>query len=604
MQEALRNVVTALREVTGLIWSHSSSFVRRRFAAVVLLVLLGAILSSLGPVALKLTVDRFTGQGAAGAWSVLVLIPLYVVSQWLARAIGEIRGFVYARAERRLFRLLSEDVFRHVMRLPLRWHLNRQTGAINQTIENGLQGYQLILHHLVFTVLPVGMQLATIAYVLLHFRQSVFLGIFSVAILAYAVAFSFFSIFVERAAKSASSAHVDANAVMTDSVINYETVKFFAAESVVQRRVSTALTRTEKEWVGFYRSYAKNGLVVATLYALLLGTSVTYAAWLVTQGRMTVGDFVLVNTYMLQIMQPVEMLGYAVQGFAQGAAMLDRMIQLLKERPEPGSTPESAAERLMAVRPDRPACLEFEHVAFSYRIGRPTLRDVSFVLPAGRTVGIVGASGAGKSSLVRLIVRLLEPDAGRILLDGVPIRDIALDDLRNSIAVVPQDTVLFNESLAYNIAFSRAGCTRSEVEDAAKVAQLHDFISAQPAGYDTPVGERGVKLSGGERQRVSIARAALKRPRIYIFDEATSSLDSRTEQDILSNLRHLAQSSTTLIIAHRLSTVVHADEILVLDAGSIVERGTHADLLAHGGRYAALWRAQHGASAGKAAVLG
>ncbi|HEY8508954.1 MAG TPA: ATP-binding cassette domain-containing protein, partial [Steroidobacteraceae bacterium] len=304
-------------------------------------------------------------------------------------------------------------------------------------------------------------------------------------------------------------------------------------------------------------------------------------------GRMTVGTFVLVNTYMIQLVTPLEQIGYAMQSLSQGYAFLGKMLDLFRQKPEPGASGDG-----QTLGEGSPGALTFEHVSVSYRADRAVLNDVSFEVPPGKTVGIVGASGAGKSTLVRLLVRLIEPDGGRILLDGMPITSLSLPALRQAIAVVPQDTVLFNDTIGFNIGFGKRGSTQEEIEAAARVAHLHDFIMKLPEGYATRVGERGLKLSGGEKQRVSIARAALKRPRIYVFDEATSSLDSRTEQEILTNLRELSRHATTLVIAHRLSTIVHADEIVVLHDGVIVERGTHAALLALGGRYASLWHAQ------------
>lgn len=573
-----------LREVAQLIGVCASRFVRVRLTAVLLLVITASVLTALSPVALKLIVDAFAGRARGTPVSLALLLSAYVLAQFFARAAGEVRGLIHARAERRMFRTLSERLFGHLMQLPLRFHLERQTGAVGQILEQGLQGYQMILHHLVFTFLPVVAELGTILFVLAGLAPPAFLGLFCGALVCYAVAFAYAAAAVSKAARTASDAHVAAHAVMTDGILNYETVKYFAAEPLVQAKVGEALTRTEAEWVEFYRLYAWSGLRVASIFGVFLAATVLYAAHEVAARRMTVGDFVLVNTYMLQVVQPVEMLGYAMQAFSQGAAMLEKMMALLGEAPEPGHP--SGPEALRG-----PGALEFERVSVSYRPGRTVLSDVSFRLPAGKTLGIVGASGSGKSTLVRLLVRLFEPDAGRILLDGIPISDLPLATLRQAIAVVPQDTVLFNDSIAYNIAFGRPGATPMEVEHAARLAHLHDFITTLRDGYETQVGERGVKLSGGERQRVSIARAVLKRPRIYVFDEATSSLDSHTEQDILANLRTIALASTTIMIAHRLSTIVHADEIVVIDGGRLVERGTHEDLL-RGGRYATLWAAQ------------
>jgi ABC-type transport system involved in Fe-S cluster assembly fused permease/ATPase subunit len=583
--QRLRKGMASLREVIALIWTDATGFVRFRLVVALLLIIAASAMTALGPVALKFVVDGFTGQGTGAGISAVTLIGLYVLSQWLARTVGEIRGLVYARAERRMSRMLSERLFAHVMRLPLRFHLERQTGAISQTLDNGLNGYQMVLHTLVFTILPVATELGTIVVVLSRLDHPAFLGLFSGAILAYGVVFWYSAYTIMAAAYTASDSQVNATAVMTDSILNYETVKYFTAESVVQERVSRALTRTEDGWVGFYRRYAYNGLGVATIFAGFLGVTILYAAHEVQAGRMTVGSFVLVNTYMLQVVRPVEMLGYAMQSLSQGLAFLGKMFEIFREKPEPFVVAETDT-------PGGAGRLDFEAVGVAYRADRVILKDVNFSVPAGRTLGVVGGSGTGKSTLVRLLVRLIEPNTGCILLDGACIGDLPLSRLRQAIAVVPQDTVLFNDTIGYNIAFGKAGSTQAEVEHAARLAHLHDFIMSLPDGYDTRVGERGVKLSGGEKQRLSIARAAIKRPRIYVFDEATSSLDSNTEREILRNLREISRFSTTLVIAHRLSTVVHADEIVVLEGGTIVERGSHSVLLRQNGRYAALWEAQ------------
>lgn len=595
MRQKLLGKIEGIRAVFPLVWLYTDWFVKRRLATAVGLLLLASVFAALGPLALKNAVDALSGGQATGAqMSITWLLVLYVLTQWLGRSTGELRALVYAHAERRMYRTLSEKLFAHVMRLPLRFHLNRQTGAIAQTLENGLQGYQLILHHLVFTLLPVVAELATIVVVLIRLDQPMFFVFYAGAAVCYAVVFSIAVAKVSRTASAASTTGIAASAAITDSILNYETVKYFTAEQVVQERISRALTRTEREWVAFYRMYSFSGLAVATTYAIFLALTILYAVDQVQAGALTIGGFVLVNSYMLQIVRPIEMLGYAVQGFSQGVAMLETMLKLLLEQPEPDIQETTAAS---SAQPG-PGSLEFESVAVAYRADRNVLDGVSFRIPAGKTLGIVGSSGAGKSTIVRLVTRLLEADCGRILLDGVQISDLSLTTVRQAIAVVPQDTVLFNDSIGYNIAFGKHGCTQEEIAAAARTAHLHDFIMSLPDGYDTQVGERGVKLSGGEKQRVSIARAALKHPRVYVFDEATSSLDSRTERQILHNLQFISSNCTTLIIAHRLSTVVHADEIVVLDAGRIAERGTHSSLLEQNGRYAALWRTQQEAVRG------
>jgi ABC-type transport system involved in Fe-S cluster assembly fused permease/ATPase subunit len=569
----------------GIIWSDADRFVKRRLAAVLLLVITAAVLTALGPLALKWLVDGFTEQATGVSISPLILVGAYVLSQFLARAVGEIRGLVYARAERRMFRVLSGRLFAHILRLPLRFHLDRKTGGVSQTLENGLTGYQMILHHLVFTFLPVTAEMGTIIVVLTRLAHPPFLMLFCGALVCYATAFAYAAKTIARAAKSASAAHVDGAGQMTDALLNVELVKCFAAETIVQERVGRALSRTEAEWVSFYRRYAVNGVTVSTIFAAFLAATTLYAVHEVEGARLTVGDFVLITAYMLQVIRPVEALGYAMQGFSQGAAMLEKMLALFHEKSEP-------VQPGKAGRLEGPGDLEFENVTLSYGPHRAALQGVTFKVPAGKTVGIVGASGSGKSTLVRLLVRLLEPDTGRILLDGVPISALSLASLRQAIAVVPQDTVLFNESVGDNIAFGKAGCTQEEIEQAASWAHLDELIASLPDTYDTNVGERGLKLSGGERQRLAIARAAIKRPRIYVFDEATSALDSVTELEIARNLQEISRSITTLVITHRLSTVAHADEIIVLERGAVIERGTHASLLRQHGRYAAFWTAQ------------
>jgi ATP-binding cassette subfamily B protein len=574
------------RDIYQVVWSEADHFVKVRLCAAAALVVTASVLTALGPVALKLIVDDFTDRDGGASISPLALVLLFALSQFLVRALNELKGLIYAHAERRMLRILSERSFAHLMRLPLRFHLERHTGALSQSLEIGLQGYQIVLHHLVYTVLPVTVELVTIVLVLMRLTSPALVAIYFSAIVCYGLTFAYTTAAITKSAETASAASVDASATMSDGVLNYETVKYFTAESMVQRIVSRALARAEAGWVTFYRRYAKNGLCIATIYGAFLGATILFAAREVQGGRMTIGDFVLINAYTLQVLRPVEMLGYAMQGFAQGAAMLQKMLECRRQRQEP-----QLVDGRVAV--GGPAAIEFDNVSFSYRAEHSVLNGLSFNISAGRTLGIVGSSGSGKTSVVRLAVRFIEPDSGRILLGGVPINDLSLAELRRSIAVVPQDTALFNATIGYNIALGKPNCSLAEIEEAARFARLHEFIISLPDGYETVVGERGVKLSGGERQRVAIARAVIKRPDVYVFDEATSSLDSRTEGEILRNLREISRISTTLLIAHRLSTVVHADEIVVLEAGRVIERGSHRTLVDKNGVYAALWRAQH-----------
>jgi ATP-binding cassette subfamily B protein len=584
---ALRSHKPPFAEALKLLGLEFTPFIKLRVTAALLLVLTAAVLTALGPVALKLMVDGITGRSHRNLVTPLLVVAFYAISQWLARVANEIRGLLYRRIQRRMYCAISERLFAHLMHLPLRFHLDRETGAISETLSNGMDGLQLILNQLMTTILPVVAELATVIVVLGHMAPPLFLVLFCGALLLYTCAFSYSAPSLSQSARAASAARIEAGAAITDGLINYETVKYFTAESVIRERVGHALTRSETEWLIFSRQYYRSGLLAASVFASFLASTTWYAVIEVLHGNITIGDFVLITAYMLQLARPVEMLGTALQASSQGLAMLDRLMQLFREAPEPTRLTRSST----AVA--EPGTLEFDHVSLSYRRDRLVLTDVSFRIPPKHTLGIVGPSGSGKSTLIRLLMRLLEPDIGRVLLDGIPVSSLALPHLRSAIAVVPQDTILFNDTLAYNIAVGRVGARISDIRHAAQVAHLHDFVMGLPDGYDTRVGERGVKLSGGERQRVSIARAVLKSPRIYVFDEATSSLDSQTELDILESLREIAQHSSTLVIAHRLSTVVHADEIIVLEGGRVVERGAHPSLLRENGRYSALWRAQH-----------
>jgi ATP-binding cassette subfamily B protein len=559
------------------------------------LVVAGAVLAATTPIVLKLLVDSLSSTNVAVDYSgPFVLVALYVLGQYVWRCSTEARLFVHGQAEQRIRRHLGLNLFAHLVRLPMRYHLERRAGAVGETAAQGLRGYELLLYHTVYTVLPVTVEFAAVAVVLIHFGYPTYLFILVLASVAYLAAFHRGAVATRAASESIVTAQIDAQATLIDILVNQETVKYFNAERTVCRHYDGALARLQRAWREFFKRRVINGLLIATVFSLSLGISLLLAVRDVTEGTITVGDFVLINTYVMRLMQPLELLGVAVRDISQALALLANMLAILNQQSEEAIETQSQAHVAMHGE------LRFENVSFAYDRERQLLRNVSFHVPAGRRVAVVGTSGSGKSSLVRLLFRLYEPDSGSILFNGEPIAGMRLSDLRRAIAIVPQDTVLFHASIATNIAFGKDGCTPEEIERAARVANLHDLIAQLPQGYDTVVGERGLKLSGGERQRVAIARAAIKNPQIYIFDEATSSLDSRTEREILRNLADLSSRSTTLVIAHRLSTIQDADEILVLHEGMIVEHGTHAELCKLDGYYAALWNAQQVTASQKA----
>lgn len=575
----------SLGAILGRIWSDADRITRRLVLITLLLVLGASVTAGLAPLLLKAVIDVLE-RGDASAPQTTLLVIGYAFAHCLRRSLGELRGMFYGRADHSVQRQLSSNLFQHVMSLRLSFHLDRQTGALSQTLANGLLGYRMLLYHLLLTVLPVFVEVATMGAVLLLLDHPEFLVIISLSVLLYTLAFWNGVVRITEPARAASNAHIAANAVLTDSILNYETIKCFCAEEKVLGRFARTLKRVEDEWQKLFIRKMENGLLLATIFTLSLGTSVFVAARAVERGTMSVGEFVLVNAYILQIAQPLEMIGFAFRDIAQGLGFVEKLTELFGQKREP----EVAAQSVSL--PAGPLRISFAGVSYSYRPDRSILTDIDFVVVPGKTMAIVGASGSGKSTIIRLLLRLIEPTAGQIRLNDIPVSGISTDELRSAIAVVPQDIALFNDTIAYNIGFGKRNSTEAEIVRAAKVARIHDFILGLPDAYATVVGERGLKLSGGEKQRIAIARAVIRQPRVFVFDEATASVDSRTERTMLYNLAKLVRTATTVVIAHRLSTIANADEIMVLDRGKAVERGTHAGLLHRRGTYAAMWQAQ------------
>ena len=519
----------------------------------------------------------------------IALILGYGLLRVASAAFGELRDAVFASVQQRTTRRVGLDTFRHMHALSLRFHLDRQTGGISRAIERGVAGTQQVLRLAVFNLLPTVFEVllvTTIIWRIFDWRYALVTFTAVSLYIGFTVAFTSWRVQYRRQMNEVDS---EANTKAIDSLLNYETVKYFGNEAHEARRFDDALARYETAAVRTQVTLNMLNIGQAFIIAAGLALIMLMAARGVVSGQMTVGKFVLVNTYLMQLYQPLNFLGFVYASIKQGVVDMEQMFRLLAVNQEVADRPGAQP---LPPRHAGSGALVFEDVRFGYRPDREILHGVSFAVPPGGKLAIVGPTGAGKSTIARLLFRFYDSDGGRVLIDGCDIRDVTQHSLRAAIGVVPQDTVLFNDTIRYNIGYGRIGASQAEIEAAARQAQVHDFVVRLPDGYDTLVGERGLKLSGGEKQRVAIARTVLKDPRILILDEATSALDSQTEQEIGSALRNAAANRTTVVIAHRLSTVVDADEILVLVDGRVAERGSHAGLLAQGGVYARMWSLQ------------
>ncbi|WIM11838.1 ABC transporter ATP-binding protein/permease [Enhydrobacter sp.] len=564
---------------------------RTRVLVALALLVLAKVANVYVPILYKHAVDALgTPQGQAMAVPV-ALILAYGGARVLAQAFGEVRDAVFAPVGQRAIRNLALQVFGHLHGLSLRYHLERQTGGLSRVIERGTQGMEFLIRFTTFNILPTLLEIAMVGAILWRLYDWRFTAVTLGVIAGYIVFTITVSEWRIQFVRRMNDADTDANAKAIDSLLNYETVKYFGNERHEARRYDVGRRRYETAAIRSSRTLSLLNIGQGVIIAIGLAAVMVMAGGGVVDRTMTVGDFVAVNAFLLQLYAPLNMLGFAYREIRGALVNMEKMFGLLDVPPE------------IADRPDAPALkigggeIVFDHVDFHYEKARPILHDVSFRVAPGDTVAIVGSSGAGKSTVSRILFRFYDVAAGRVLIDGQDIRDVRQASLRAAIGVVPQDTVLFNDTIYYNIAYGRPEATREEVEQAAKLARIHDFIMALPQKYQSTVGERGLKLSGGEKQRVAIARTILKDPRILLFDEATSALDTRTEQEIQRSLEEVSRGRTTLVIAHRLSTIIHADEIVVLDRGRVVERGRHGELLARNGLYADMWRRQQEAAA-------
>jgi ABC-type transport system involved in Fe-S cluster assembly fused permease/ATPase subunit len=593
---ALRVQRSTLQTIVSLLpylWPVGNPGARARVVVALVFMLLSKVATVYVPVIYGRIVDALAPKDAAAAAFIVpvALIVAYGLIRIGAAGFGEIRDALFASVQQRAVRLLALRTFRHLHAVSLRFHLDRQTGGLSRVIDRGVLGMQSVLRLAVFNVVPTALELVMVTAIIWHMFDWRYAAVTFIAVVVYV---GFTAVLAGRRGRyrrTMNDTDNDASTKSLDSLINYETVKYFGNEEHEAQRYDHALARYERAAVRVQVSLNMLNLGQAAIISIGLTLIMLLAAAGMRDGSMTVGRFVVVNTYLIQLYQPLNFLGVVYMTIKQGLVDMEQMFALLRVPREitdkPGATALTAH-----LSEDSAGEVVFENVSFGYQTNRTILKGIDFTVPAGGKLAIVGPTGAGKSTISRLLFRFYDVTGGRILIDGQDIRDVTQDSLRAAIGVVPQDTVLFNDTIRYNIGYGRPGATQAEIEQAARSAQVHDFVMKLPEGYDTRVGERGLKLSGGEKQRVAIARTILKDPRILILDEATSALDSRTEQDIQAALRAVSHRRTTLVIAHRLSTVVDADEIIVLQDGRVAERGNHIALLARGGLYAKMWTLQ------------
>jgi ATP-binding cassette, subfamily B, heavy metal transporter len=591
----LKQELRALKSLAPHLWPRESAGLRARVALAVAFLVAGRVVNLTVPFLYKHAVDALAPSQAVIAVPV-VLIIAYGLARVMSQGFNELRNAVFARVTQRAVRRLSLSAFRHVHALSLRFHLERRTGGLARAIERGTAGIDFLLSFMLFNVIPTIIEILVACGILWRLYNWQFAAVTLTTISLY-IGFTFLvTDWRVRFRRDMNERNSEANTKAIDSLLNFETVKYFANEAHEERRYDAALRAYEEAAVKSEATLSilniGQGLIVG---AGLVGIMIL-AGQGVAAGVMKIGDFVLVNAYLIQLYTPLSFLGVVYRNLKQSLTDLEQMTALMAVEPEIEDRPGAPALMIGA------GAVAFRHVDFRYDFRRPILSDVDFQVLPGATVALVGASGAGKSTIARLLFRFWDVDAGAIEIDGQDIRAVTQDSLRRAIGVVPQDTVLFNDTIYYNIAYGRPGATPEAVEEAARLARIHDFVAGLPDGYQTMVGERGLKLSGGEKQRVAIARVILKAPRILMFDEATSALDTKTEREIQASLAEVSAERTTLVIAHRLSTVVDADEILVLDHDRIVERGNHGELLRRQGVYASMWARQQEAAKQEAAL--
>ncbi len=578
-----------LKGLLPLLWPQGRTDLKIRVVLALTLLVASKVITVLTPYAFKAATDALTAKG--GVELALLSVPFFMVLAYgtgriMMVAFAQMRDAIFAKVGQRAVRELSFTTFRHLHALSLKFHLERRTGGLSRIISRGINGVDSVLRFSLFNTAPTALEIFMVCGVLAYSFGWLYVAVIAATVVAY-LWFTYWA--TERRIgirRTMNDADNDAGTKAIDSLLNFETVKYFGNENHEAKRYDGAMAIYEKAAVNTWVSLAVLNAGQAAIYSVGLTIVMAMAGWSILKGTSTIGDFVMINALMIQLYMPLNFIGSSYREIKQGLIDVEGMFGILRQNAEIADKPGAPA--FHAGKGD----IKFENVSFAYDAARPILKNISLHVPAGKTVAIVGPSGAGKSTISRLLFRFYDVTGGRILIDGQNISDVTQASLRSAIGMVPQDTVLFNDTIRYNIRYGRPDATDAEVEAAAKMAQIHNFVKSLPLGYDALVGERGLKLSGGEKQRVSIARTILKGPPILVLDEATSALDSLTEQDIQGALRTVSKNRTTIVIAHRLSTVIEADEIIVLEKGEIAERGTHKLLLKKKGLYADMWNRQ------------
>jgi ABC-type transport system involved in Fe-S cluster assembly fused permease/ATPase subunit len=601
--DAEAGLIHTMVDLWPYIWPRDRRDLRLRVWIAMVLLLFAKLATIAVPFTFKWAIDALVGEGSApvgpSSWLTWALAaPILMTAAYggmriLMAVLTQVRDGIFAKVAMHAVRRLAFMVFEHMHLLSLRFHLERKTGGLTRVLERGRNAIETIVRMVIMQLVPTAIELALIVAVLLYQFDWRYVVVILVTVACYMVFTYLATEWRINIRRRMNDSDTDANVKAIDSLLNYETVKYFVAEEREAKRYDRAMERYERASVEAYVSLAVLNAGQATIFTIGLAIAMVMCAYGIKDGTHTVGDFVMINAMMIQLYQPLNFMGMVYREIKQAVIDIETMFAILGRKPDiedkPGATPLRVSDGMV----------RFENVSFAYEPERQILKGLSFAVPAGKTVAIVGPSGAGKSTVSRLLFRFYDVTGGRIVIDGQDVRDVTQTSLRAAIGMVPQDTVLFNDTIRYNIRYGRWEATDAEVEEAARLAQIDGFIRLSPKGYETEVGERGLKLSGGEKQRVAIARTILKGPPILLLDEATSALDSHTERDIQDALDRVAKNRTTLVIAHRLSTIVGADEIIVLDQGVIAERGTHHELLVRGGLYASMWNRQREAEAAR-----